>query len=218
MARRSGIGLMGVWCRAAYFPSPIGGDTGSAGGVGGDRYGRLTAIAWPSVRAAHLSSGQDKYFARAQDAGQLAGRFELEFQLPPNHEDQVDLARGGPVLTDGLGQLAHPDQLDALPGEHGPHIAERPGPDLTGLAEQDVEASGAGPAGSSIVTGSTVQDVMRPARRYAIARYSICAWGTFCVAGGSEPGIAPGTGDLGPDRTGPTPAEPSLGSASVSVA
>jgi len=110
-----------------------------AGGVGGDKYGRLTAIAWPSVRPAPLSSGQDKYFARAQNAVGLAGRFELEFQLPLNHEDQIDPVRGEPVLVDGLGQLAHPDHFDALPGEHGPDIAERRRPDLTGLAEHDVE-------------------------------------------------------------------------------
>jgi hypothetical protein len=42
-------------------------------------------------------------------------------------------------MVDRLGQLAHPDHFDALPGEHGPDIAERRGPDLTGLAERDVE-------------------------------------------------------------------------------
>jgi len=52
----------------------------------------------------------------------------------------------------------------------------------------------------------------------AAARSSICSWGTVCGAGISEPGVAPGTGDLGPGRMGPTPAEPSRGSASVSVA
>ena len=110
-----------------------------AGGVGGDKYGRLTAIAWPPVRSAPLSGGQDKYFACAQYAVGLAGRFELEFQLPLNHEDQIDPVRGEPVLVDGLGQLAYPDHFDAMPGEHGPDIAERRRPDLTGLAEHDVE-------------------------------------------------------------------------------
>ena len=107
--------------------------------VGGDKYGRLTAIARPTVRSAPLSGGQDKYFARAQQAVGLAGRFEPEFQLPLNHEDQIDPVRGEPVLVDGLGQLAHPDHFDALPGEHGPDIAERRGPDLTGLAERHAE-------------------------------------------------------------------------------
>jgi hypothetical protein len=108
-------------------------------GVGGDKYGRLRAIAWPPVRPAPLSSGQDKDLARVQHAVGLAGRFELDFQLPLNHEDQIDPVRGEPVRVDGLGQLAHPDHFDALPGEHGPDIAERGRPDLTGLAEHDVE-------------------------------------------------------------------------------
>src|SRR6266571_3783860 len=59
---------------------------------------------------------------------------------------------------------------------------------------------------------------MRPARR--AARPDPLP-GNSCVAGGparSEPGIAPGTGDLGPGRTGPTPAEPPGGSANVKVA
>src|SRR5271167_2113932 len=59
---------------------------------------------------------------------------------------------------------------------------------------------------------------MRPARR--AARPDPLP-GNICVAGGparSEPGIAPGTGDLGPGRTGPTPAEPPGGSANVKVA
>lgn len=42
-------------------------------------------------------------------------------------------------MVDGLGQLAHPDHFDALPGEHGPDITGRRRPDLTGLAEGDVE-------------------------------------------------------------------------------
>ena len=60
-------------------------------------------------------------------------------QLSLNREDRVDLVRGEPVLVDGLGQLAYPDHFDAMPGEHGPDIAERRRPDLTGLAEHDVE-------------------------------------------------------------------------------
>ena len=126
-------------CRAVSLLSPRSGHPGSGRRVGGDKYGRLTAIAWPSVCPAPLSSGQDKCFACAQHAVGQAGRFELEFQLPLNHEDQIDPGRGEPVLVNGLGQLAHPDHFDALPGESGPDIAERRGPDLTGLAEHDVE-------------------------------------------------------------------------------
>jgi hypothetical protein len=93
----------------------------------------------PPVGTAPLSGGQDKYFACAQHPVGLAGRFELEFQLPLNHKDQVSGFLREPVLVDGLGQLAHPDHLDALPGEHGPDLAERRRPDITGLPEQDVE-------------------------------------------------------------------------------
>ena len=132
----------GWWARAAE-PHPCPARSVAiralAGRAGGDKYGCLTAIAWPSVRPAPLSSGQDKYFARAQHAVGLSGRFELEFQLPLNHEDQIDPVRAEPVLVDGLGPLAHPDHFDALPGEHGPDIAERRRTDLTGLAEHDVE-------------------------------------------------------------------------------
>jgi hypothetical protein len=113
-----------------------------ADGVCGDEYGRLTAITRPSVGAAPLSSGQDKDFARAQHTIGLAGRFELEFQLALNYEDQIGLVRGEPVLVDLLGHLAYPDHFDALSGEHGPDIAKRRGPNLTGLAEQGVENYG----------------------------------------------------------------------------
>jgi len=192
-----------------------------AGGVGGEKYGRLTAIAWPPVRPAPLSSGQDKYFADAQHAVGLAGRFELDFQLPLNHEDQIDPVGGEPVRVDGLGPLAHPDHFDALPGEHRPDTAERRRPDLTGLAEHDVENFR--DRAARILDGHEIPsvggDAPGPSARRAARPDPLP--GNICVAGGparSGPGIAPGTGDLGPGRTGPTPAEPPGGSATVKVA
>jgi hypothetical protein len=139
VAGPGGIGPMGVRGGAASVPARSVAVRAVAGGVGSDKYGRLTAIAWPPVRPAPLPGGQDKDVARAQHAVGLAGRFELDFQLPLNHQDQIDPVRGEPVRVDGLGQLAHPDHFDALPGEYGPDLAERGGPDLTGLAEHDVE-------------------------------------------------------------------------------
>ncbi len=149
-----GIGLMSVCCRAASLISPLSGHPGSG------RWGRRRqirspqAIAWPSVRPAPLSSGQDKYFARAQHAVGLAGRFELEFQLPLNREDQIGPVRGEPVLVDGLGQLAHPDHFDALPENTVPTSPN--GVDQTSRARPSttLKTSGAGPQGSWIVTRS----------------------------------------------------------------
>ena len=86
-----------------------------------------------------MAGGQDEYVPNVEHTVGLAGRFELDFQLALKNQDQVNLVRSEPVLVDGLGQLAHPDHFDALPGEHGPDIAERGGPDLMGLAERDVE-------------------------------------------------------------------------------
>jgi hypothetical protein len=119
-----------------------------AGGVGGDKYGRLRAIAWPPVRPAPLSSGQDKDLARVQHAVGLAGRFELDFQLPLNHEDQIDPVGGEPVRVDGLCQLAHPDYFDALAGEKVPTSPN--GVDRISRAwpSTTLKTSGAGPPGS----------------------------------------------------------------------
>jgi hypothetical protein len=86
-----------------------------------------------------LTSGQNKHFSHTEHTVGLARRCELEFQLPLDHQDQVNLIGGEPVLIHRLAELAHPNQLDALPGEHGPNVPERRGPDLAGLPTQDIE-------------------------------------------------------------------------------
>jgi hypothetical protein len=173
-----------VCCRSASrLSGSLSGQWVLAGWVGGDKYGGFTGVPWPSVGTAPLSRGKDKYFSCAQHPLGLAGRFELEFQLPLNHKDQVSGFLREPVLVDGLGQLAHPDHLDALPGEHGPDLAERRRPDITGLPKQNVEYVRARAAGIIDRHGIVSVGLMRLGP-LASARWS--AW--YSSRGSSRPG------------------------------
>jgi hypothetical protein len=82
------LAVSSVWLMGACAADPrpdylaLSGQWVLDGWVGGDKYGGLTGLSWPSAGTAPLSRGQDKYFACAQHPVGLAGRFELEFQLP----------------------------------------------------------------------------------------------------------------------------------------
>jgi len=110
-----------------------------AGWVGGDKYGGLAGVSWPPVGPAPFAGGQDKYIPKAEYPVRLAGRFEFDFQLTLDNQDQVNLVGGEPVLVDRLGPLAHPDHFNALPGEDSPDVPEWCGADLASLSAQDVE-------------------------------------------------------------------------------
>jgi hypothetical protein len=64
-------------------------------------HGRLAAIG----RHGTVPRRQNEYFPNAQRAVGLGSRFELEFQRTLNHEDQVNLVRGEPVLVMGSASL-----------------------------------------------------------------------------------------------------------------
>ena len=101
--------------------------------------GSLVCVPWPSIATAPRTSRQNKHLSHAEQPVWLAGRFEFESQLSLDHQDQVNLPGGEPVFVHGLAELAHPHQLDAIPGEHSPDVSERCGPDLAGFPVQDVE-------------------------------------------------------------------------------
>ena len=99
-----------------------------------------------------MSSGQDKYFARAQHAVGLAGRFELEFQLPLNHEDQIDLVEENQFWPIGSASLL--TQTISMPCPENTVPTSPNGVDRTSRAwpSTTLKTSGAGPPGSWIVT------------------------------------------------------------------
>ena len=86
------------------LPRVLSGRRVRAGWVGDDEYGGLAGVSWPAVGPAPFAGGQDEYVPNAEHAVGLAGRFELDFQLALDNQDQVNLVRSEPVLVDGLGQ------------------------------------------------------------------------------------------------------------------
>jgi hypothetical protein len=106
-----------------------------------------------------------------------------------------------------------PEHGFSLLALNGLRVSETTG---AGIAHLGLER---GPPGSSIVTGSSVNAMIYPAparpRRKTPWMLDICV---VRADRAIKQGGRGGTGDLGPCRPGPTPAESPRGSASVSVA
>jgi len=113
-------------------------------------HGRLAAIG----RHGTVPRRQNEYFPNAQRAVGLGSRFELEFQRTLNHEDQVNLVRGEPVLVMGSASLL--TQTISMPCPENTVPTSPNGVDRTCLASprRMLKTCGPGPPGSSIVTGS----------------------------------------------------------------
>ena len=209
VAGPGGIGLVGVCCRAASLQGSSVAIRTLAGGVGGDKCGRLTGdrVADGTLGTAVRRAGQ---VLRPRSAGGRAGR-AIRTRISAAPEPRGSDEPGQRRTSSGrwARPACSPRPVDALPGEHGPDIAERREPDLTGLAERDVENSRGRAA--RILDRHEILGVGGDAAGPAAPRDPIRSPRNICVPGGqarSGPVIAPGTGDLGPGRTGPTPAEP----------